>query len=548
MIKKNVQLIFILTNLLFMLACNQKENVDLIVKNGKIYCVDARFSIAESFAVLDGKIIAVGNEKEISKKYHSEEILDAHGKYIYPGFNDAHCHFYGYGLNQLQYADLSGTQNKDEIYSILKEHHKKQNDGWILGRGWDQNDWPSEKFPDKSELDKLFPNTPVFLIRIDGHAAWCNSKALEFAGVSASIKVDGGEVLLNNNEPSGVLIDKALGLVSALIPEPSSNQVQNALLEAQKNCVAVGLTSVTDCGLDKQVILSMGQMQKDKFLKMRINAMLSPTDENIDYFVKGEPIKTDRLNVSTIKLFADGALGSRGALMLEDYSDDPGNKGLQIENREYFEKMCQLAYDNNFQVATHCIGDGANRLMLDIYGDILKGKNNRRWRIEHAQIIHSDDFKKFTEFSIIPSIQATHCTSDMKWAKSRVGEERIKGAYAYQTLLNQLGWLPNGTDFPVEEINPILTFYTSVFRTDKNGKPEGGWQIEDGLTREQALRSMTIWGAKASFEENTKGSIEPGRYADFVVLDKDLMAVTPQEVLNTKVTSTWIAGEKVFEQ
>jgi len=240
-------------------------------------------------------------------------------------------------------------------------------------------------------------------------------------------------------------------------------------------------------------------------------------------------------------------LGSRGALMLDDYSDDPGNKGLQLESREYYEKICRLAYDNGFIVATHAIGDGGNRLMLDIYGGILKGQNGRRWRIEHAQVVNPDDFRKFREFSIVPSIQATHCTSDMPWVADRLGEERLKGAYSCQTLLSQLGWLPNGTDFPVENIDPLLTFYASVFRTDTKGKPEGGWQIEDGLNREQALRSMTIWGAKASFEENVKGSLEPGKYADFVLLDTDLMKAAPEEILKAKVLGTWVGGEKVFD-
>jgi predicted amidohydrolase YtcJ len=259
-------------------------------------------------------------------------------------------------------------------------------------------------------------------------------------------------------------------------------------------------------------------------------------------------VKTEKLVVNTIKLYADGALGSRGALLLKDYSDNPGNQGLQIETQEYYDEICKLAYDNNYIMATHAIGDSANRLVLNTYAKFLKSKNDRRWRIEHAQIVNQDDFSKFAEFSIVPSIQATHCTSDMSWAENRVGEERIKGAYAYQTLLGQNGWLPNGTDFPVENIEPLFTFYSSVFRTDHNGFPEGGWQVEEGLTREQTLRSMTIWAAKASFEENEKGSLEPGKYADFVILDTDLMSASPQEVLNTEIESTWIGGEKVFEK
>jgi predicted amidohydrolase YtcJ len=290
----------------------------------------------------------------------------------------------------------------------------------------------------------------------------------------------------------------------------------------------------------------MEEMQNANALKMRINAMLNPSEENFETFVKNGPKKSERLVINTIKMYADGALGSRGALMLEEYSDDPGNVGLQIASQDYYDKICKLAYKSNFVVATHCIGDGGNRLMLDTYGKFLKGKNDRRWRIEHSQIIHPEDFEKFGKYSIVPSIQATHCTSDMPWAEERVGEKRINGAYSYQTLLKQNGWLPNGTDFPVENIEPLFTFYSSVFRTDHQGWPDGGWRIEEGLTREQTLRSMTIWAAKASFEENEKGSIETGKYADFVILDTDLMTASPEEVLNSKIESTWISGEKVY--
>lgn len=539
-------ILIILNLLVIMESCTVKSQADLIVTNATIYTVDSTFSKAESFAVVDGKIVATGTSDEIVKQFISENIVDAAGKFIYPGFNDAHCHFNGYANNLAQYADLRGTNSPGEIYERLNAHLKKFGGDWVLGRSWDQNDWPVKEFPDKNELDKLFPETPVYLVRIDGHAGWCNSKALEMAGISGTTKVQGGDVVLKNGQPTGVLVDNAMGLVSKLIPQISNEQQQKALLEAQANCFASGLTSVTDCGLDRNTILLMQEMQKRGELKMRINAMLNPTDENFEYFVLKGPLVTEKLVVRTIKLYADGALGSRGALMLEDYSDNPGNRGLQIETQDYYDKICQLALDNNYTMATHAIGDSANRLMLNTYGKYLKGKNDRRWRIEHAQIINSGDFEKFAEFSIVPSVQATHCTSDMYWASDRVGAERVKGAYAYQTLLKQNGWLPNGTDFPVENIEPLFTFFASVFRTDHNGFPEGGWQINNGLTREQTLRSMTIWAAKASFEENEKGSLEPGKYADFVILDTDLMTATPQQVLDTKIESTWIGGEKVF--
>ncbi|WP_319500308.1 amidohydrolase [uncultured Draconibacterium sp.] len=534
--------------LFVMISCVKKEKVDLVVSGGLIYTVDEEFATAEAFAVKDGKVVAVGSSQDILDKYESDNMIDAEGKFIYPGFNDAHCHFNGYAINLLQYADLRGTKSQEEIYELLKEHHDKFGGEWILGRSWDQNDWEDKNFPDKTKLDELFPDTPVYLVRVDGHAGWCNTKALEMAGVTAKSKVNGGDVLLKNGEPTGILIDNAMGFVGKLIPEITAGQQEKGLLEAQNNCFAAGLTSVTDCGLDKATILLMDEMQNAGKLKMRVNAMLNPTKENFDYFVKkGEAYKTDRLLVNTIKIYADGALGSRGALLMDDYSDDEGNHGLQIETQDYYDMICQLAFDNNFVVATHAIGDGGNRLMLDTYGRFLKGKNDRRWRIEHSQIINPDDFKKFAAFSIVPSIQPTHCTSDMPWAEDRVGAERIKGAYAYQTLLQQMGWLPAGTDFPVENIYPLYTFYSAVFRTDHEGWPEGGWHKDEGLTREQTLRAMTSWAAKSSFEEDEKGALTPGMWADFVVLDTDLMKAEPKEVLNTKILSTWSAGEKVFE-
>lgn len=545
---RNVLVFLFTLNVLFVMnSCHQKEKADLLVVNATVYTVDDNFSKAEAFAVSNGKIVAVGNNQEILDRFESTSKVDAAGSFVYPGFNDAHCHFNGYGNNLMQYADLRDTKSPEEIYEILQKHHDNFGGEWILGRSWDQNDWEVKEFPTKEKLDELFPDIPVYLVRVDGHAGWCNSKALEIAGVTAKTKISGGNILLKNGEPTGILIDNAESLITKHLPEISSEQQKKGLLAAQANCFAAGLTSVTDCGLDKSTILMMDELQKEGKLKMRIDAMLNPTEENFDYFVLKGIYGTDRLLVNTIKIYADGALGSRGALMLEDYSDDPGNKGLQIELQDFYDNICQLAYDNNYVVATHAIGDGGNRLILDTYAKFLKGKNDRRWRVEHSQIINAADFHKFGDYSIVPSVQATHCTSDMPWAEDRVGQERIKGAYAYQTLLQQNGWIPNGTDFPVENIEPLYTFYSAVFRTDHNGWPEGGWHIDEGLTREQTLRSMTTWAAKSSFEENEKGQLVPGMWADFVILDTDLMTATPQEVLNAKVESTWSAGEKVFE-
>ena len=530
---------------LIMTSC-KKEQVDLIVHNAKVYTVNNEFQIAESFAVKEGKFIAIGQSDEIILKYNSDSIIDLKGKFVYPGFIDAHCHFYGYCLSLLQ-ADLRDTRSFDEILGIIKKHDLKYQLEWVLGRGWDQNDWDVKEFPAKEKLDILFPDKPVYLRRVDGHAAIVNSKALQLAGITSNTRIDGGKIVLQNGQPTGVLIDNAMNLIENILPEIDKVSIVKALEQGEQNCFAAGLTSVGDAGLSKKEVLLIDSLQKNNRIRLRINAMLTPSDETIEYFVKKGIYKTDYLNVRSIKLYADGALGSRGAALLKPYSDDPENTGLVIESLETYNKICRLAYENNYQVCTHAIGDSANRMMLDIYSEYLKGKNDLRWRIEHAQVVNPDDLNKFGDYNIIPSIQATHATSDMYWAGKRLGEERLKYAYIYKDLLAQNGWIPNGTDFPVEKINPLLTFYASVARKDLQGNPKNGFQKENALTREETLKSITIWAAKAAFEENEKGSIESNKFADFVVLDKDIMEIPENEIPYVKILGTYSSGIDVLK-
>jgi len=539
----SLSLIFIM----LLISCNgQKNQADLILTNGIIYTVDAGFSLAEAIAIKDQRIIAVGSSDEISKKFSADELRDLEGKFVYPGWIDAHCHFFGYGMN-LNAVDVAGTSSVEEIIEVLKAFREDHPGAWITGRGWDQNDWEVKEFPDKSMLDKHFPNTPVLLRRIDGHAAWANSKALEIAGVRADSKVDGGTVMLSNGEPNGILVDNAIGLVGSKIPGATKKDMIQALKQAEQNCFSVGLTSVMDAGLSRAVVQLIDSLHLAGSLKIRMNTWLSPSSENFTHFVEKGPYQTDYLSVNTIKLFTDGALGSRGARMIEAYSDDPGNLGLYVTPLDVLEKHCRRAYENNFAVATHCIGDGANRETLKIYAGILGGKNDRRWRIEHAQIIHPDDFHYFGDYNIIPSVQTTHATSDMYWAEDRVGSERIKGAYAYRQLLEENGWLPNGSDFPVERINPLFGFYAAVVRKDQAGYPEEGYMPENAISREDALRAMTIWAARSGFEEELKGSIEPGKLADLVITGTDLMSAAEHELFGIKVEATYSGGELVYE-
>ncbi len=532
---------------LMMNSCNQKTEADLIIYNARVYTLDEDFTTTTSFAVQNGKILATGTDAAITGKYIASRMIDAEGRPVYPGFIDGHCHFYGYGLGLVRNADLTGTASFEEILRILEQYHKENPGAWIIGRGWDQNDWEIKEYPHNNILDELFPETPVVLTRIDGHAVLANSIALEKAGITVNREIEGGKIFQEKGRLTGILIDNAADSMKNAIPKPGPEQMKKALLVAQDNCFAAGLTSVVDAGLSFEVIQTIDSLHQAGDLKIRINAMISPNEENFCHFLEKGHYKTGRLHVNAVKLFADGALGSRGALMLEPYADDPGNDGLLMHKQDYYRDILKRAYELNYQVNTHCIGDSANRMMLHLYGEVLKGKNDRRWRIEHAQVIHPDDFQLFARYSIIPSIQSTHATSDMYWAGERLGPERIRGAYAYQELLQQNGWLVNGTDFPVENIYPVYTFYAAVARKDLKGWPEDGFQIENALTREEALKSMTIWAARGSFEETEKGSIEPGKLADFVILQEDIMKVPENEISGVQVWKTFLAGEPVFE-
>ncbi len=532
--------------MIFTAAVAQKTEVDLIVTNASIYTVNDSFDIVDAMAINKGKFVGVGTSNDILKMYSSENIVDAKGKFIYPGFNDGHSHFLGYGMMKTKYADLTGTKSYDEIIEIIKAHNKEYPSEWILGRGWDQNDWSNKQFPTKDKLDKAFPSTPVILTRIDGHAVIINSTALKLAGIDANTVVVGGEIILHDGEPTGVLIDNAIEIARSVIPVFSIEEKAEALKKAQQDCFAVGLTTVTDAGLDKDEILLIDDLHNKKELNIRVYAMMSPNKENFDYFFSKEPIHNGKLTVSSVKLYVDGALGSRGALLLEPYSDDSKNSGLLLNPQSYFDSICNMAYNAGYQVNTHAIGDSGNRIMLQSYAKTLKGKNDKRWRIEHAQIVNPNDLQLFSDYSIIPSVQATHCTSDMYWADERLGDERIKTAYAYQELLNQNGWLINGTDFPIEDISPLKTYYAAVSRKDLQGWPEDGFQMENALNRKDALRSITIWPAMGSFDENQKGTIEEGKVADFVILKNDIMKIPENEIPTTVIIGTYVSGIKVF--
>jgi predicted amidohydrolase YtcJ len=539
--------LLILTVFAINISFAQKKKVDLVIYNATIYTVDKNFSIQSAIAIDKGKIVETGASAQLLKKYNATQRKDAEGQFIYPGFIDAHAHFFNYGLG-LQTANLVGTSSWEEILNTLQAFAQEHTEGWLTGRGWDQNDWSIKEFPTREKLDLLFPDRPVILSRIDGHAAIANKKALELAGIKPGQSLVGGQVEVKNGELTGILVDNAVDLVASRIPPPSIDQMKAALMAAQRNCFAVGLTTIDDCGVDYRTALLMDSLQKSRELKMRIFAMLSDDTKNYNFLFKNGKIKTDRLNVRAFKVYADGALGSRGAALLKPYSDKPGWSGFLLSSQQHFDSVANIIARHGFQMCTHAIGDSGNRTILNIYAKYLKGKNDRRWRIEHAQVINPSDFHLFGQYNIIPSVQPTHATSDMYWAADRLGADRVKGAYAFRQLLNENGWIPLGTDFPVEDISPFKTFYAAVFRIDANQFPKGGFQMENALTRQQAIKGMTIWAARSNFEEKEKGSLEKGKWADLIILDRDLMRVNAKDVLSTTVLATLVGGETVYSK
>ena len=540
--KKSIKLNNLILVLLVITSLLQscKKSVDYIAYNGNIYTVNNDFNVASAFAVKDGKFIDVGND-EIFSKYNSNEKIDLNGSTVLPGLIDAHCHFYGLGLNQ-SVIDLTGTSSFNEILEKIAFENNKD---VIRGRGWDQNDWEIKEFPDKLKLDLAYPNTPVILERIDGHAYLVNQKALDIAGIDINTKSTNGTVLSKKGKLTGVLIDGPMSIIDDAFGEISLDNKIKALISAQKICFQNGLTTVDDAGLSKEVILLIDSLQKKDLLKMRVYAMISNSEDDVDYFLENGPIKTNSLNVRSVKVYGDGALGSRGATLKEPYSDDKHNYGKLVTSYKDIKDLADKLAKANFQMNTHAIGDSTINILIDTYSKVLENKTDPRWRIEHSQIIDLNDIDGYNN-KILPSVQPTHATSDMYWAKDRVGSKRIKGAYAYKALLEKSKVIGLGTDFPVEKVNPFHTFYASISRKDLNDYPEKGFEFENALSREETLKGMTIWAAYLNFEEKEKGSIEKGKFADFIIIDRDIMKVETNKTPNTKVLKTYLSGELVY--
>ncbi|MDO7542145.1 MAG: amidohydrolase [Flavobacteriales bacterium] len=527
---------------ILLLSCSSPE-ADLIIHNAVVYTVNKDFEKATAVVVKNGKFIAVGGE-DLVELYSAKSIVDLNGFPIYPGFIDAHCHFYNFGLLQQQ-LDLSGTKSFEEVIQRIAGYVESNPGVPVLGQGWDQNTWEIKEYPTKEILDQRFPNELIAVKRVDGHALLVNQKVLDLAGINSSTEVDGGVVVRVDGALTGVLIDNAMDSVYQALPKPTIKQQEEALLAAQKICFQHGLTTVDDAGLDKEQLELIESMQKRNILDIRVYGMISNTPENLEYYLDKGPIKTERLNIRSVKVYADGALGSRGAALKKDYSDEKGNRGSFVTPVEEIEALAFILAKKGFQMNTHAIGDAANHEVLKAYKKALTIDPDPRWRIEHAQVVSEID-REFFGSKILPSIQPTHATSDMFWADERLGEGRIKNAYAYKTLLDWSGRVALGTDFPVEHVSPLKTFYAAVARTTEKQLPLGGFQIEDGLTRTEALKGMTIWAAYSNFEEEIKGSIEVGKMADMVILKEDIMEIDINTVTNIDVVATIVDGVIVY--
>ena len=537
-------------------ATAQQTVADLVVTNGRIYTADAARPVVDAMAIRGGRVVFVGDRAGAKALTGAAtQVLDLDGQTVIPGMTDAHAHVLGLGQS-LRNVDLVGTTSYDAVIARVVERAMQTPKGeWIIGRGWDQNDWGDTRWPSHEALSRAVPDHPVYLERVDGHAAVVNALAMQRAGLTRATKdPSGGQIIRDaRGEPIGVLVDNAQSLVERSIPAATRAQVKGMIAAAITEMHRWGLTGVHDAGASAQTLELYEELGREGALDMRLYAMISDHAPTLEAWFRRGPqsgLFDGRLWVRSIKLYQDGALGSRGAALLEPYSDDASTSGLLVSAPAHIREVADRALVAGFQVNTHAIGDRGNRLVLYAYQAALAARPtaDHRFRVEHAQILHSDDIPRFAALGVIPSMQASHQTSDMYWAGNRLGETRLRGAYAWRSLLETGTIIPNGSDFPVEYVDPLISFKASVSRQDAKGWPVGGWFPEQRMTREEALKSMTIWPAYAAFQERELGSLTPGKHADFVVLDQDLLRIPDAMLSQVRVRSTWFAGRKVYER
>lgn len=512
--------LFSFFSFLFLISsCYKGNSVDLIIHNAKIHTMNESDDIEQAIAITDGKIVEVGPERQILNKYSSEETIDAQGKDIYPGLTDAHGHMISYAKQKLS-ADLTGSKSFDEVLVRLERYQGKFKRKFIVGRGWDQSLWTNKEFPTNDRLNELFPNTPVCLIRIDGHALLANDACLKKVGITTETKIEGGIIHVKEGKCTGLLVDNAMTPVYAAIPAYPEKEIIQALLEIQRELFQYGITGVHEAGIERNEIDLFKKMIDENAFELNLYAMLMPTEENIAFARKNGIYQYKNLSIRSFKVIGDGALGSRGALLKQAYSDLHDHHGVLTTPISFMKKVAQIAEETNYQMNTHAIGDSTNRIILEIYQPIFEKNPDHRWRIEHAQVVDSRDFELFGKYGIFPSVQPSHAVSDQRWAEDRLGKERMKGAYAYKTLLNQFGMLAIGTDFPIEPIDPFNTIHAATARQNMENYPSGGFYPSEAITLEDCMKGMTIWAAFAAFQELKSGSLEKGKEATLVIFDQ----------------------------
>lgn len=532
------------------------QKSETIVTADRIYTSDDFRPIVEALLIRGDRIVFAGSLREVRARASRLAVTQAFpGRTIIPGMVDAHAHLLGLGQALLR-VQLQGSTTYDEAIARIAARAATTKKGeWVTGRGWDQNLWPGKEFPTEAALSRAVPDHPVFVQRVDGHAGLANAAAMKLAGVTAATRdPDGGRIVRDaQGNPTGVFVDNAKDLITRAIPSSSRSQQREAILGAIAEANRWGLTGIHDAGESRGVIEQYEELARAGRYNLRNYVMVSADSADVEYYTKRGPrsdLYNGRLWVRSIKMYADGALGSRGAALLQPYSDDPGNVGLLLTPQRDLQRIADVALRHGFQVATHAIGDRGNRVALDVYDSALRKHPtaDHRFRIEHAQVISLSDIPRFVKLGVIPSMQASHQTSDMGWAEDRIGHERIRGAYAWRSLLDLGAIIPNGSDFPVEDVNPLLSFHAAVTRQDPRNQPPGGWYPEQRMTREEALKAMTLWAAYAGFQEKILGSLSSGKYADFVVLDRDIMKVPADQILGATVQSTWLGGKAVYSR
>ena len=544
--------ILVLTIVSLMTSLNLSGK-NILLTGGFVYHEDGKFLTDTIVLCQDGKITYVGPNEDLPPVNHVQKI-NLNGGYVLPGFIDSHIHLQGYGRS-LEILNLVGTKSVDEIATLVSDAiNQKEKGEWIIGRGWDQNDWSETSFPTKDILDRIAPDYPIYLTRIDGHAIWVNSSAMNLTNITLKTPdPEGGKIIRNKyGEPTGVFVDNAIALISDHIPSPSKNQKRKQILHAVKKLNKIGITSIHDAGTDSETLDLLKTLADSGDLTLRVYAMLQDDpDQYLPYFETGPLIGygNNHLTIRSIKAYIDGALGSRGAVLKEPYADDPENRGLLLSHPEHLDSLVSAAFSHGFQVNIHAIGDRGNQICLDIFEKYLeKYPGDHRPRIEHAQILDPLDIPRFASFGVIPSMQPTHCTSDMPWLESRLGKDRLSGAYAWKSLIDSGSIIPGGSDAPVENPNPLWGIYAAITRMDHTGHPEGGWFPQECVSRIEAFRIFTEWGAYAAFEETIKGKIKEGYLADLVVLDKNILEMPVEEILSTQVLITIVNGRVIHKK